>query len=408
MTVWRLALRNVTRNRRRSLLTGGVVVFGFAAVALAGGFMAQSLESLREGTIRSGMGHLQIARPEVFLGQEEENLENGIEDAARVERIVRQDPDVAEVLPRLDFVGLVTNGARSIPFVGVGLDPVPEARVMDPPKNVSAGRWLADRSEHAVVLGTGLARALAVGVGDGVTLLATTTDGTLDALDVTVVGLTEIPFKELNDRFLATTLGLADGLLGASGRVTKLVVVVRETSDPRAVLARIDGRLRSEGLSLAGRTWEDLAAFYRQVRTLYIGIFGFMGAVLLTVVLLAAANTMLMAVTERVREIGTLRALGTRPRAIRRMLVAEGVVLAAVGCVAGAVLSLIVREALNHSGIVLPPPPGAARGTLLHVNLYAGAYLGGALSMTLTLFLASYFPARRASRIAIVDALTHV
>jgi putative ABC transport system permease protein len=355
----------VARNRRRSILTGGVVVFGFAAFALAGGFMAQSLDGLREGTIRSGLGHLQLSNPSTE--QEESTLEHGVEDAARVERILRGDPEVAEVLPRIEFVGLLTNGRRSVPFLGVGLDAAPESRAMDYPKTVASGRWLRGDSERGVVLGTGLASSLSVGVGDGVTLLATTADGTLNAVDATVTGLVNVHFKELNDRWLATSVGLASELLAASGKVSKIVVVLREPADATAAAPRLAARLRREGISLTAKTWEELGVFYHQVRVLYLGIFGFMGIVLVAVVLLAAANTMLMAVTERIREIGTLRALGTRPAVIRRLFVSEGFVLAVVGCLAGTILSLLVREALNHLGITLP-----------------------------------------ASRISIVDALTHV
>jgi putative ABC transport system permease protein len=408
MNFFSLALRNVARNRRRSILTGGVVVFGFAAFALAGGFMAQSLDGLREGTIRSGMGHLQFSTEARITGQEESPLEHGIEGAERVERVLRSDPGVAEVLPRIEFVGLLTNGRRSVPFLGVGLHPAPESRVMDYPKTLASGRWLESESERGVVLGTGLAETLSLAVGDEVTLLATTGDGTLNAVDATVVGLASVHFKELNDRWLATSLGCASELLVASGKVSKIVVVLREPADAGAALPELDRRLRGEGVTLVGRTWEELGVFYHQVRVLYLGIFGFMGVVLVAVVLLAAANTMLMAVTERIREIGTLRALGTRPAAIRRMFVSEGAVLAILGCIAGAILSLVVREALNHSGIMLPPPPGAAQGTPLHVKIYLAAYGAGAITMLATLLLASYFPARRAARISIVDALTHV
>jgi putative ABC transport system permease protein len=354
------------------------------------------------------MGHVQLATPAAFEGPAEESLDHGLEDAARVAAIARRDPEVAEVLPRIDFVGLVTSGSRSIPFVGVGLDPAAEARAMDPPKNVTAGRWLADDGEMGVVLGSGLARTLSVEVGGGVTLLATTGDGTLNAVDATVVGVTQVPFKELDDRFLATSTGLADGLLAAGGKVSKLVVSLRDGSDPAAARARLVSGLAGQGVEISGRTWEELAAFYRQVRTLYLGIFGFMGLVLVVVVLLATANTTLMSVTERIREIGTLRALGTRPAAIRRMFLLEGLILGLAGCAVGAVLSLVVREVLNHSGIMLPPPPGAARGSPLHVKIYGAAYLLGVASMAATILFASYLPARRASRIPIVDALTHV
>jgi len=408
VSLWRLALRNLSRNRRRSVLTGGVVVLGFAAFALAGGFMAQSLEGLREGTIRSGMGHLQFAEPAAFGAGATGSLEHGLAGADRIEAALRGHREVAEVLPRIDFVGLASNGARTIPFLGVGLDPEPEARTMDHPKTLSAGRWLADREERGVVLGNGLAESLALGLGEVVTLLATTTDGTLNAVDAEVVGLASLPMKEIDDRYLASSLGLASDLLAARGRVSRVVVVLRDTREAGPALERLQATLRAAGFDLRGKTWEELAQFYRQVRLLYVGIFGFLGVVLVVVVILASANTMLMAAAERTREIGTLRALGTRPGFIRRLFIAEGVVLAVLGCAAGALLSLAVRYVLNHSGIMLPPPPGATQGTPLHIKLYGVAYASGAVAMIGTMVLASWLPARRASRASIVEALAHV
>jgi putative ABC transport system permease protein len=408
MNVWRLALRNVTRNRRRSLLTGGVVVFGFAAFALAGGFMAQSLTGLREGTIRSGMGHLQFADPAAFSPGGDSTMAHALPDAGRIAAAIAARPGVREVLPRLEFVGLLSNGAATVPFLGVGLDPDPEARATDLPSTVVSGQWLENRADRDVILGTGLAAALSVGVGDVVTLLATTRDGTLNAVDATVIGLVDLPIKELNDRYLATTLGLASDLLGAAGAVSKVVVYLRDTGDTAAALRDIEATLAGAGFKVRGMSWRELAQFYGQVRMLYFGIFGFMGMILVAVVLLASANTMMMAASERTREIGTLRAIGTRPGLIRRMFIAEGIVLSVCGSIAGAILSLALRVVLNHSGIVLPPPPGATRGMPLHVEFHAVAYAAGAIAMILTLALASWVPARRASRIPIVEALTHV
>jgi len=408
MSLFSLALRNVARNRRRSLLTGGVVVFGFAAVALSGGFMSQSFEGLKEGTIRNGTGHLQIADPAFFEGNEDAALEHGLADSARAASLLAKDPEVLAVLPRIDFVGLATNGSRSVPFLGTGLDPAPEARTMDTANLLVSGRWFADAEERGVVLGSGLARALNVKAGDAITLVATTPDGVLNAVDATVSGLADIPIKELDERYLATTLGLASDLLVASGRVSKLTVVLREPADAQAALTRLVAGLNGSGFSVAGKTWEELADFYRQVRTLYLGIFGFMGLILVVVVLLAAANTMMMAAAERTREIGTLRALGTRPSAITRMFIAEGVILAVAGCVCGALMAMLVRLALNHAGLTLPPPPGVSHGMPLHVNFYLRAYAAGAIAMTATLVAASWFPARRAARLSIIEALAHV
>jgi len=408
MNVWALALRNVRRNRRRSLLTVAVVVFGFAAFALAGGFISQTFEGLKDGTIRGGVGHLQVARPETFSGAEERTLEHGIGDVGRVAALIGKDPDVKAVLPRIDFVGLLSNGNRSVPYLGVAFDPEQEAREMETRSMLASGRWFARSDEVAVVLGAGLARAAGARAGDTVTVFGTTPDGVLNALDATVAGLAELPVKELNDRYLATTLPAASRLLNVEGTVSKLVVMLRPGARAEDVAPRLRAALSRAALPLGVKTWRELALFYNQVKILYAGIFGFMGAVLVIVVLLACANTMTMAAAERTREIGTLRAIGTPPERVRSMFVAEGVILAGAGCVAGAILALLIRAGLNASHMMLPPPPGASHGTPIHVAFYPLTYLAGLIVMLATLAAASYLPARRASRIAIVEALAHV
>jgi putative ABC transport system permease protein len=407
MNAFALALRNLARQRRRSLLMIAVVTFGFAAFALAGGFVAQSFETLREGTIRT-VGQLQAVDPRAVGKAEDVTLEFGIHDARRAREVASRDPDVAAVLPRIEFVGLATNGSRSIPFLGVGVDPEPEAKATLAPEMLVKGKYLSGDGGDGVVLGTGLAGALGVGVGGRVTLLATTPDGSLNAVDGIVVGLVDVKIKELNDRYLAAGIGLVSRLLQSEDTVSKLVMFLKPRAEEAKVAERLKAELHAAAFPLAIQRWQDLAVFYGQVRLLYIGIFGFIGAVLVVIVILSAAIVMAMAVTERTREIGTLRALGTRPAGVRKMFLVEGIALALVGCAAGAVLALVVRWVLNASGLTLPPPPGGTTGAPLNVKLYPLTYGVGFVAMVVTMTVAAYFPARRASRLPIVDALTHV
>jgi putative ABC transport system permease protein len=402
-----LAWRNLVRQKRRTLLMGSVVAFGFAAFALAGGFIAQSFEGLKEGTIRS-VGHLQIVDRRAVSRNEEATLEFGLKDADRAQEIAARDPAVDAVLPRIEFVGLATNGAKSVPYLGLGVNPKPEISASLAGELVVAGRYLSTPDGEDVVLGTGLASALGVRTGDRITLMATTPDGSLNAVDGVVTGLVDVRIKELNDRYLAAGIGLVSRLLETSETVSKLVVFVKKGIEENRVAPRLERALVAAGFPVAIRRWEDLAVFYGQVKLLYIGIFGFVGAVLVVIVILSAAIVMTMAVTERTREIGTLRAIGTRPAGIQKMFLAEGALLAITGCVAGAILALVVRTALNASGIILPPPPGATHGLPINVRFYPLAYAAGVATMVATMLVASWFPARRASRISIVEALTHI
>ncbi len=407
MSVLALAWRNLIRQRRRTVLMGVVVAFGFAAFALAGGFVAQSFQGLRESTIKS-VGQLQVVDRRAVTTSEESTLEFGIPDATRARRLVAADPAVAAVLPRIDFLGLATNGTKSVPYLGVGVDPEPEAGATGAREMVVAGKYLSGDGGDGVMLGTGLASALGVKPGDRVTLMATTPDGSLNAVDGVVQGLVDVRIKELNDRYVAAGIGLVARLLQSQEKISKLVVFLKPGTDEAAARGRLAAGLGAAGYTATLRGWRELAFFYEQVKLLYVGIFGFVGTVLVIIVILSAAIVMTMAVTERTREIGTLRALGTRPAGILRLFMAEGVAIALVGCAAGALFALLVRVVLNAWGFTLPAPPGGTHGDPIHVELYPLAYAAGFLAMLATMAIASYFPARRASRISIVDALSHI
>jgi putative ABC transport system permease protein len=407
MNAFSLAWRNLIRQKRRSLLMAAVVTFGFAAFALAGGFIAQTFEGLKEGTIRT-VGDLQVIDQRAAGKAEEGTLEYGLAGARRARAIAAGDPAVAAVLPRIDFVGLASNGAKSVPFLGIGVDPGPEAAATLAPELIVSGKYLSGDGGDGIVLGTGLAAALNVHPGDRVTLMATTPDGSLNAVDGIVQGLADVRIKELNDRYLAGGIGLVARLLQSSDTVSKLVVFLKSGANEQEAASRLVSEFGKGGYTVVIHHWQELAVFYGQVKMLYVGIFGFVGAVLVVIVILSAAIVMMMSVTERTREIGTLRALGTRPSGIRRMFLAESLVIAIAGCAAGMVLALIIRAVLNASGIVLPPPPGATHGMPINVKIYPLAYEAGLAAMLLTMGIAAYFPARRASRISIVDALTHV
>ncbi len=378
---------------------GAVVAFGFAAFALAGGFIAQSFEGLKEGTIRT-VGQLQVVDRRAVKGTEEKTLEFGLHDALRARAIASRDPAVSAVLPRIDFVGLAASGAKSVPYLGVGVDPEPEAAATFARELIVAGKYLSGDGGDGVILGTGLASALQVKTGDSITLMATT--------PAVVTGLADVQIKELNDRYLACGTALASRLLQSPETVSKLVVFLKRGADEGRTAERLRLALNAAGYPVVIRNWRELAVFYGQVKLLYIGIFGFVGAVLVVIVILSAAIVMTMAVTERTREIGTLRALGTRPSGILKMFLTEGTALAIAGCSAGMILALLVRAILNASGIILPPPPGATHGMPIHVQFYPLAYAAGLLVMIATMLLASYFPARRAARLSIVDALAHI
>ena len=414
MILARLALRNLLRQQRRTALTLLVVVAGFLALSLAGGFMAQTFQGLSDGAIRGGLGHLQILPPGALDGDEAQSLEKALPDGEALAATLRRDPAVAEVLPRIQFMGLLSNGPRSVAFLGTAVDPVLEPRHMATAEALKDGakapggagsRWLsADPAAREVLLGVGLARAMGATVGSSLTLMSTTRDGALNAVDVDVVGLQDLGLRELNDRFLTVGLGTAAQLLDAGPARSRLSVILKRPGTVEAEQARLQSLLPGTTV----KPWFELASFYRQVKLLYFAIFGFMGLVLFLVVLLATANTLLMSVMERVREFGVLRAMGLQPRQLLVLLQWEGAFLGLLGSALGLAATLVLRAGLNALHLQMPAPPGTSHGYELNIHLVPAVYLLVALGLQATLQISALFPGLKAARLRIVEALRHV
>lgn len=414
MILARLALRNLLRQRRRTALTLMVVVAGFVALSLAGGFMAQTFQGLADGAIRGGLGDLQVLPPGHATGDEGRSLERSLPDGQALAARLRRDPAVEEVLPRIQFMGLLSDGPRSVAFLGTAVDPLREPRFMACMDALRAGatapggagsRWLSgDPAAREVILGTGLARALGASVGSSLTLMSTTRAGALNAVDVEVVGLQDLGLKELNDRSLTVSLATADQLLEAGPARSALSVILRRPGHAAREAARLQAQLPGTRV----RPWYELATFYRQVKLLYTAIFGFMGLVLFLVVLLATVNTLLMSVMERIREFGVLRALGLKPGQLLSLLQWEGAFLGLLGSSAGLVATLLLRSGLNALHLQMPAPPGTSHGYELNIHLVPLVYLAVALGLQATIQLSALVPGLKAARLRIVAALRHV
>lgn len=403
-----LAFRNVFRNRRRTLMTLLMVGGGVAGLLLVGGFFAFMFRGLRESTIRNGLGHIQIFTADHFTRDEVHVLDTGIAQWPQVEQRVRSVDHVRGVAPRIEFYGMVSNGVKSSVFMGSAVNPHTE-REMGFNPNIVSGRDLnaGGDGEVEALIGTGVARSMNVKVGDGLTILAVTADGALNGLDVQIVGIVNTGIKDLDERYLRITLPSAQRLL-QSDRVTNVVVGLDRTENTDAVAAALTPRLQGLGQQMAMRKWIDLAAYYKQVRSLFSGIFLFLGVIVFFMVLMASVNTLLMAMFERTREIGTMLAMGTPRIWIVALFMLEATLTGLLGAAVGLIGGNLLGMALNASGLHLPPPPGMSFNMAFKVLYVPGIMVGSSVMVMVSLALASILPAIRASRLQIAEALSHV
>lgn len=404
----RFAWLNTLRNRRRSAVTAALAALGTAAILLAGGFALSTYQALAQAAART-TGHLIVGTPAQFERDEDTPLQHGIDDVDALRARLLADPAVRQLLPRVAFSGLVSNGHKSTVMVASGIDPDAEFAVKGPFLTLKAGRLITSGEHRQVLLGDGLARSLNAGPGSGLTLLASTTEGALNAVDVTVAGVVSTGVPEMDQRLLTTDLATAQALL-ATGRVSTVGVFLDTIDHTDAARQRLQAALAGDGAAapLAVRHWLDEAVFYRSVKALYNRIFGALGLIIGVIVVFVVANAMAMAIIERTREIGTLRALGTLPGQLVRSLALEGLLLGGAGALAGALIALGVAGALLVFPVQMPPPPGRSVGYPLLVAVDPWLYAGTVLAMLLLAALASALVARRTVRRPIADALAHV
>jgi putative ABC transport system permease protein len=403
-----LAFRNVFRNRRRTIMTLIMVGGGVAGLLLVGGFFARMFWGLRESTINDGLGHIQIFTAEHFNREEKHVLDTGIDNWRQVAATIQAGRHVRGIAPRIEFNGMLSNGVKSGVFMGSAVDPVAENSLGFTPR-LESGRDLDSKSggEIEALIGAGVARSMNVKPGDGLTLLAVTSDGALNGIDVQVVGVVNTGFKEMDDRYLRITLPSAQRLL-QSDRVTNLVVGLDRTENTDMVAAELTPSLRGQPQQLVLKKWIDLAAYYKQVRSLFSTIFVFLGVIVFFMVLMSSVNTLLMTMFERTREIGTMLAMGT-PRAwIMSLFILEAIVLGVLGAIVGVAGGNLIGFLLNHAGIHLPPPPGTTVPMAFHVLYVPSLMVGSSILVIVSLALAAILPAIRASRLQIAEALAHV
>ncbi|MEP6739145.1 MAG: FtsX-like permease family protein [Caldimonas sp.] len=398
----KFALQNTLRNRRRSLVTVSIAALGTAAILLAGGFALFTYEALAQSAARN-TGHLIVGLPAQFAGDEDTPLQHGLDNADALAIALLADPAVRQVLPRIAFSGLISNGDKSTVMLATGVDPDAEFAVKGPFLQMTAGEVLASGSSDAeVMLGDALAKSLKATPGTSLTLLASTTDGALNALDVRVKGVFSTGVPDIDKRLVYTDIATAQKLLNTK-RVSTLGVFLNRMDATAAAQKRI----AAANPKLTVQTWLDEAFFYNSVRGLYNRIFGALGVIIGVIVIFVVTNAMAMAIIERTREIGTLRALGTLPSQLLRTLALEGMVLGGAGAICGALLALAVSLLLYELPVQMPPPPGSSRAYALNINIDPTLYAATLAAMVALAMLASAWIARKTVHKSIVDALAH-
>jgi putative ABC transport system permease protein len=389
---------------------------GFAAINIFGGFTDYIFTNLRESFIYvEGNGHLSIFKSGAHDQDRSEDpiqtlLKN--EEISQIRAAVEAQSNVLAVAEVMTLNGMISNGDTSTIFVGLARVPSEHQQFKSYARGLMArlsffeGQPLQDELEYGIGIAQGLRGKLGIEIGSPAILMAPTVYGQINALDAEIRQIPDAPMELLEDKWVVMPLTLAQTLYDFDGasRINLLLSDANNLEQTRSNLATI---LRADGLAIDVHIWRELSPFYVKVEGMFRVLFLFIFLIVSVIIVMSVVNTVSMAVLERSREIGTLRAIGTKRHRVVSLFSLEGALLGISGCGLGVLLfaaTLMILSILELSWT----PPQISRSIPLEVYVVP-EYLG--LSMTLLTVLscaAGIFPARRVARRNIVEALGHV
>ncbi|MFW5717405.1 MAG: ABC transporter permease [Spirochaetota bacterium] len=399
-----IALRNVGRNKRRSVLSG--IAIGVAAMAIVILFslingmqadLANNLQDFYSGMIR--VRHAEYDQNEILSP-----LHLRVQDAGERAAELESMDGVTAISPRINFPASIYQDGETSNAQGIGVDMSREVQYSRLNDYLVEGAMPGDNT-RGMLLGTTLADRLGVSVGDTLTILTTTMTRGSNAITFTVAGTLQFPVQGLNAQALMIPLPAARDLVKMDDAVTEILIKLEDESQAAAVAREIESRWDSHDLRIA--TWREIPTSYSFIefaRNIYNGMAAFFFLLGSTVII----TTTMIVIFERMREIGTIAAMGMTGSEIVRLFFLESffiaLIAAGIGVVAGTGISLVLgevgidmREAVQGMDIEFGGQvyPRWRLGTTVFVYIYSIAVTG----------LAAFFPTRRAAKIEPVEAL---
>jgi len=398
----KLALRNVRRNKRRTLLTLLTMFIGFFAITVLDGFMTYSMNQLGETIIKSGVGHIQIALNENYFKEGETDpspfiIPRSNEEAKKILKL----PEVKDVIKCAKFQGLISFNGKNENTLSQSVDAESSEETLNR-LNFFEGRGF--NGESGIIIGKILAEKLEVKVGDTVTLYGPSAQGGVNVLDLEVSAIAGSGITDLDNVASYITTETAQTLM-ISDDLTLLTVYLEDTKDTDATIEKINA---ITGGIFSIKKWNEVSEYYRLASTSYKTVFGVANIIIFIVSLFAVANTITMSVYERIREMGTIRAFGMNRRYIFMMFTLEGIILGffgtLIGCIGGFAASYIINF---FGGIEIGAQPGYSESMILFFTPKTSTVL---LNITVGITIsaiASLIPSVKAAKIQVREALSY-
>ncbi|MEQ5121632.1 ABC transporter permease [Morganella morganii] len=461
MQTFKLALRNLLRNRRRTCSTLCAIIIGAISILLFGGYNHSIEYSLKTTFVRD-IGHLQIQHRDYFREGMANPQKYSIHNYQEIIDAISADPELSKMInisaPILLINGIASNysagTSRPVLIYGTESD---SQKILGQWDEYQLGKGINTRNipdksvPDAGLTGKGLSRLLKLDepedtvsadngrenneaeslpddlaqlvqdtrserkpdTGKYIELLAASAGGAPNIVRMKVTGIQPQAARELDDNYVNVHLSQAQQLLyGNDDRgVTAIVLQLNHSDQIDEVRERLQQlpALTSADVPLAILDFTQLQPLYNQILAMFGKLFNFLLVIILCITLFTIGNTMSMAVLERTTEIGTLRAVGLKQRDIRNLFLNEGILLGVIGSVAGVASALLVAAVINISGLTWQPP-GVIAPIPVRIKIWGEFVMIASVVGTLMVaaVVSSWWPSRRAANVSIVEALRYI
>jgi ABC-type lipoprotein release transport system permease subunit len=391
--LWQIALRDLLRNRRRSLLTLLAVALGLALLMAAHGLTSGMIEDTLQNTIRLQTGHVQVRAASYEDGKYSLKWADLLENADDIAAQASALPQVAAASPVLWASGVLNTGDESAGLQLYGIDPQTPVFAAIRQALVSGAFVTAD-DRDGIMIGQRLAESLGLAAGDRASVVVVDGDSRPNEAIFTIRGTfsTGLPAYDESTAFLP--LSKAQAFTHTAGRASAVMIVLQRQNDADAVAAALTGT----GGTV--RTWRELNAVFMDMMQTSLGFYVILDMIVILIVAVLIANTLLMAVFERLREMGILASLGMRRGTIMLMFLLEAMILGSAGIGLGLLLGSAGVGYLTKVGVPIgdigTAAPGLAMGTVMRGHFDWPTFGGLAAAMLVIILLAALYPARLA------------
>lgn len=403
----RIAWRNLWRHPRRTLLTLAAIALACIVAIFLLALQVGTYTTMKNNLLQVFDGFAQIQQPRYL---NDPSLQATIRHPQRLARSAAQISGVHAAAIRASSYALLSKGQHSVGAYLVGVQPGIESRISRIPSTLTKGRYLSVGDAAEVVLGQSLARTLGVEVGNHVTLLGMSRNGSLAADALTVTGIFKSGIKKLDRQLAEMPLGRFQGDFAMSGQANVIVLSGNTLAQVNRALPAVRALVKPDGLAV--RDWGELEPGLKHAIQLDASTAMLWYVSLVVVVAAILLNTFLMAVLERTREFGLLLALGMRPAAVGRMIWLETLLLLGISVAVGLAVGAALVAWYGVHGLALPGAENAfAQWGLpgrMYPQLNAFSLLTGPAAIAFCCAVAGVIPYLRARRLEPVPAMRAV